>query len=355
MRLCLQFGIFVVSLHRIKPTRTNQRETRTNIEKRMKHLTLILCTLLCRCLYLPAATANDMPGGHPATHGIAATDSIPELPLPKVPAMLREPELRAAYIIEHFWEAMDFRNTSLSRNKDFLEQNFSNFISVFPYAGEQAQRTAIATLLNKAGADATAYKLLADVVEKYLYEPNSPMMSEEYYILFLEQLVKSPVLGASSTKRLRWQLETARKNRPGMTAADFAYTARNGSKTTLHKTASKGDMLLIFYDPDCDHCKEIMGELQADETLTGMAASGKIKVLAIYSGDDHDLWKSTAGSLPSGWTVGYEAGVLQENGSYVLRAMPTLYLLDRDKKVVLKDVLPAQLSQFLNNSAAASH
>lgn len=245
---------------------------------------------------------------------------------------------------------MAFADTVRSYNRAFMEQNFSNFISVFPYADEEARQAAVGVLLEKAEADSAAYALLRDIAEKYLYEPHSPMHSEDYYILFLERFVNSTVLGEYGTLRLRRQLEAARKNRPGMVAADFAYTTREGNAATLHKTVGEGDLLLMFYDPDCEHCKETMEELRANEMLSSAVASGRLKVLAVYSGDSHQLWKQTAASLPADWTIGYEAGVLQENGSYVLRAMPTLYLLDRNKKVVLKDVLPEQLFYLLRAS-----
>ena len=280
----------------------------------------------------------------PAT---TAADSIAELPLPNVPTALRNIADRANYIITHFWDAMDFSDTLRSHDRIFMEQNFSNFISVFPHADEQAQRTAVGTLLDKAEADSAAYVLLRDIAEKYLYEQNSPMLSEDYYILFLERLVDSSLLGEYGTHRLRRQLEAARKNRPGMVAADFAYMTRDGSGATLHKTSTEGNLLLIFYDPDCEHCKEVMDDLQANKTLADAIASGGIKVLAIYSGEDRSLWERTAASLPADWTVGYESGELQEYGLYVLRTMPTLYLLDRNKKVLLKDVLPTQLAHSL--------
>ena len=280
-------------------------------------------------------------------------DSVPsELSLPNVPEVLRTPGERASYIITHFWDALDFCDTLRSHNMRFMEQNFSNFISVFPYADEQARQSAVGTLLYRAETDSGAYVLIRNLAEKYLYEPNSPMLSEDYYILFLERLVSSPVLEEYGTLRLRRQLEAARKNRPGMIAADFTYTMRDGHSTTLHNTIGDGDLLLIFYDPDCEHCKETIAELQASEVLSNVLASGKMKVLAVYSGDSYQLWQQTATLLPADWVIGYDSGVLQENGSYVLRAMPTLYLIDHDKKVVLKDVLPAQLIYLLTQHAA---
>ena len=212
----------------------------------MKHFTFII---FC-CLHLLSASANIFPQGMSI---LPAADSIPELPLPNVPAVLQTPTDRANYIIAHFWDAMDFCDTFRSYNRNFMEQNFSNFISVFPYADEQAQRTAVETLLDKAEADSAAYVLLREIAEKYLYEPNSPMLSEDYYILFLERFINSTILGEYGTIRLHRQLDAARKNRPGMVAADFAYMTREGSNATLHKTATDGDMLLIFYDPDCEH------------------------------------------------------------------------------------------------------
>ena len=305
---------------------------------------LYVAVIAICCCILPVSASNTVAQSlSTAFQETAAIDSVQELPLPNVPMSLRTPADRANYIINHFWDAMDFRDTLRSYSTAFMEQNFSNFISVFPYADGQARQTAVKTLLDKAAGDSAAYVLVRDIAEKYLYDPNSPMLSEDYYILFLECFVNSSVLGEYSILRLRRQLEAARKNRPGMLAADFAYTTRDGNEATLHKTVSEGDLLLIFYDPDCEHCKEIMKELQASKELSNAIASGKLKVLAVYSGEDHDLWKRTVASLPDSWTVGYESGVLQENGSYVLRALPTLYLLDRNKKVLLKDALPAQL------------
>ena len=268
--------------------------------------------------------------------------AVETLPLPELPATLREPTARANYIIAHFWDAMDFRDTVRSRDKSFMEQNFANYISVFPYADEEARREAVNTLLHKAEADSLAYRLLADVAEKYLYEPNSPMLSEDFYILFLEHLVNAPQLG-SKTTRLRWQLEAARKNRPGMTAADFSYTTREGVRMTLHQTHSEEQLLLLFYDPECEHCKEVMASLQQNATLNRLVAEKRLTVLAVYSGDDRNLWERDAAALPVEWTVGYETGWLQDTGAYVLRAMPTLYLLDRNKQVIQKDVQPHQL------------
>ena len=48
-------------------------------------------------------------------------------------------EERAEYIISRFWDGMDFADTLRSRDRQFMEQNFVNFLSLFPHARQEAR------------------------------------------------------------------------------------------------------------------------------------------------------------------------------------------------------------------------
>ena len=47
--------------------------------------------------------------------------------------------------------------------------------------------------------------------------------------------------------------------------------------------------------------------------------------------------------MPTNWVVGRAVSKIKPLGMYVLRAMPAIYLLDKDKKVVKKEALPENL------------
>ena len=310
----------------------------------------IVIMIMALCLSLAAC------GGHPTKRAAApdngaataagGPETALELPLPSVPQTLREPADRADYVIEHFWDAMNFADTLRSYNSDFMEQNFSNFISVFPYAREEARRRAVDRLMSAAQADSAAYVKMADIAELYLFDPNSPMLSEDYYILFLEKFVDSPVLGDYGSLRYRYQLEAARKNRPGMVAADFAYVTRDGRSHMLRKTPVRGQLLVIFYDPECEHCKDIMAGLSSDPSLAAAIADGRLTVLALYAEGDRKLWESTVHNLPAEWTAGFVVSDIIESQRYVLRAMPTLYRMEADKRIIMKDAPAAAVAQL---------
>lgn len=250
-----------------------------------------------------------------------------EVPMPSVPAELREPQLRANYIIEHFWDNAD----SLSAySRTALEQAFSNFISVFPIADEAAREAAVKNLMNKAQESHDEYARMAEIADVYLYSIDSPVASDDYYILFLKEIVGSPVLDDTEKIRPQFQLENLLKNRPGMVAADFPFETLDARQTSVHAEAASladgQEMLFILYDPDCGHCRKVMDELVKDPDVV----NGAMKVVAVYSGEERELWQKTAAKLPSSWVVGYEDGTMQDEGAYAIRTLPTLYRIDKN-------------------------
>ena len=104
------------------------------------------------------------------------------------------------------------------------------------------------------------------------------------------------------------------------------------------QTPIKGDrLLLFFYDADCPNCRRTLARMKQDDQLSQAVADGRLTVLAIYAEEDQERWKSTLSSLPEGWLVGSDRYTVQEQALYDLKALPSLYLLDADKNVLVKD------------------
>lgn len=281
----------------------------------------------------------------PTVKNTAGETRPDDLPLPNIPDNITLPEERAAYIINHFWDGMDFNDTLRCRNQAFMEQNFVNFISLFPHTKQERLSQCIGKLLKAATVDTTGFKLVNDIAERYLDDPNSPIRNEEYYILFLEELLRLPGLPEAERVRPATRLKTAKKNRPGTKATDFAYTDRNGNRGTLHATQGKR-LLLLFYDPACSHCSEILDGLRENAIIGNLIRRKELTVLAVYTEGDRKLWNETKNSLPQEWHVAIDDSRIAEHELYSLPAMPVIYMLDKDKKVLLKDPAPAVLEVY---------
>lgn len=269
----------------------------------------------------------------------------PAFRLPDIPAALTTPEARAEYLSLHYWDHFDFADTRLISRPEITEQAFVDFISILPYSPKA--QAAVDTLVNRSLAGEEMFYHFISLADKYLYEPNSPMHDEELHILVLRAQVENPRLAEIDKIRPRHLLTIALKNRPGDVAEDFAVTCRDGSRKRLSEIEAEY-ILLYFNDPDCEECRRMKQRLASSSAVNALLESGRLKLLSVCVEGKTAAWDKAA--FPAGWIDGYDAGQrLTRESVYDLKAMPSLYLLDGEKRVILKDapleLIESQLSE----------
>ncbi len=89
-------------------------------------------------------------------------------------------------------------------------------------------------------------------------------------------------------------------------------------------------------------------QLAASSTINRLLASGRLALLSVCVEGQTAAWE--AATYPARWIDGCDAGQrLTRDEVYDLKAMPTLYLLDAEKRVLLKDApierIEARLSE----------
>lgn len=244
--------------------------------------------------------------------------AVKRFSLPEVPAMLVTPEQKTEFIATHYWDNFDFSDTTLISRTDITEQAFADFVNMLSIASPQLIDKGATALMGKASADSAMYAHFVTLSEKYLYDPNSPLRNEDIYIAVLKNIIANETLDDSRKIRPRYQLRMALRNRKGDKATDFAYTTPTGSKARLYQ--AKGDpLLLFFYRPECETCKSVK------EYIANREIDKQVKIL--FVNPDTDVYLDTI---------------------YDLRASPVLYLLDKNKKVLLKDASIEVIEQELN-------
>ncbi|HKG08331.1 MAG TPA: thioredoxin family protein [Pedobacter sp.] len=125
----------------------------------------------------------------------------------------------------------------------------------------------------------------------------------------------------------------------GNCANNFIFFTPKGEKRTVYALDAIYTILL-FYNPECEACKEFKEMLAASSIISANVKTGVLKVLAIYIDTDLSIWKKHLPEMPKTWIQGRDNNeYLYKNNIYDLHAIPTIYLLDKNKKVILKDVL----------------
>jgi hypothetical protein len=66
--------------------------------------------------------------------------------------------------------------------------------------------------------------------------------------------------------------------------------------------------------------------------------AGRLKVVDVYIDQEIDDWKAHIADYPADWINGYDQDyTIRTDLVYNIRAIPSIYLLDRDKTVLMKD------------------
>lgn len=276
------------------------------------------------------------------------TPAEAKFPFPEIPTMLTQPEERKAYLMAHYWDNFNFADTALVNNRNVAEQGAADYLAILADGTltEEQVKGSLDGFCKGMEAQEHARKVFLQMMEDYLYNPNSPFHNEGLYALFLERMLKSEFVDEARKGSLKFSLDLISRNCPGKRATDFVYFLPDGSKRSLAQTRAKNNrLLLVFYDPECPSCHETMQEMVADGLLAEAVKAEKLTVLAVYTEGNQEVWKRTLSDLPQGWTVGSDHETVKQGALYDLKAMPSLYLMDGTKRVLLKDAPYAKIRE----------
>ena len=234
------------------------------------------------------------------------------------------------------WEGFAFDDKQSVESRG-AEERFARFLLSLEQQTPTQQAEQIGNLLAKAEQYNTTARFLL-LADKYLHDPNSPYRDDERYLLFLQYAATHQLADYTTNPRYQKHYTMVQKNRVGHKATDFPYTTQAGEKGRLYQLQSKY-ILLFFHDPDCEECQYVKKQL---ENQHAYFAQKGVQVVAVYIDNEVEAWRKAY--YPSAWLSVY-APEIDKQDLYDIKALPTLYLLDYQKRVVLKDARVEQVIQ----------
>lgn len=277
-----------------------------------------LLHLLPLALLLSASCANN--NSSSTGTDVQTVDSAPveSYPLPSVPKTIRDPHERASVICARFWDKAVFPPAETPADS-LMEQALANFVAIAAVASEpDSVSLGINRLLLKGGTDR-----IMPLAERYLFDPNSPLRSEETFLLFLRE--------APQWDRTELLLPQVLKNRVGTQAADFPFVDSKGNRSSLNQFLKKhGETFVYFFDSECNVCKDLI-------PVAREAAQGR-PVLAVCPEANAKAFNEALSLFPEDWTVVRDLGKIDSDELYIFPALPSVYILSPSAKVLAKDL-----------------
>lgn len=267
--------------------------------------------------------------------------------LPAIPDTLQTVESRSSYLVAHYWDRFSFADSLQFMNQpEMVEQAVVDYVDLFRLVPAAEAENSLSALMDQASVTLNGFLFFYNTLEKYLYDATSPMRNEALFIPVLQKMMASNKLNDDDKLRPAMLLKSVSKNKVGSTAADFSYTKPDGSQHQLSEVQTPLT-LLLFFDPECDDCHQVIMRLEKTDVLNQLTADRQLTVLAVYPGENKRLWQTMAQHMLPTWEIGMdESQTIYNKELYDILGFPSMYLLDQHKTVILKDASLTALEEY---------
>jgi len=271
---------------------------------------------------------------------VAENKSVEYYKVPQAPSMLQNEADINSFYSQNWWRNFVFEDSlqaSLTDSVWFMSL-FTEWVQVLERVPDIGPGC-VKDVMTRASASKKTFDMFVMAAREVLADPNSALRDDELYMPVLRARIESPFTDEATRERCIYRLDILSQNRLGHKANNIRYTLADGFEGTLY--GIKAEFTLVFINnPGCEMCRTVREEICASDVLMQNIASGRMKVLAIYPDQDLDEWLRYRSEMPSNWINGYDREcVMRSSGTYNLAAIPSLYLLDKDKTVLVKDAV----------------
>ena len=263
--------------------------------------------------------------------------------------VLSNRQLFQKYYIEHFFDNFAWNDPRIF-NTVVVEQKLKEFCNMIYQMDNPDFDPLIVGALNKAKVNNTSYEYLFDALEYVLGRNISPYKVEHTYIAILKDAMQYPKLDENRKRRYTRELGFIDKNHAGDTIPNFNMVLANGDTISMYDVQSEYTLLYLQH-PTCPTCHQVRNRMKDFEKLNKAIASGKLKVVMVYFEDDPKVWSNYINSSEAnpkylqGWNFDQ---TIDDNDLFDTRTIPYMFLLDKDKVVIKKDLLVNEIEPYID-------
>ncbi|MFZ1264621.1 MAG: thioredoxin-like domain-containing protein [Chitinophagaceae bacterium] len=263
-----------------------------------------------------------------------------------------------SYFKDHYWDGVNFWDGRMAYTT-FFEEKLDKYFEQLVIPQPDSIIKEIDWMMGFAGINEEMSRfLLIKFVNRYLVQKY--MWEDAIFLHLFEKYF--------AQKNYSWLTDKGRKtitdrayslmaNILGTPAADIDLPDSSGQIKSLYNDTA-AYTLIAFWDPTCGHCKEVLPSLDSIYKAKWKAAGLKIYAVAKETDGTKKDWLDFINTHHlQQWTHVYyskaddkariEASIPGYSQLYDIQTFPTLYLLDKDKRIVAKKLSYLQINEVL--------
>ncbi len=266
---------------------------------------------------------------------IGATISIPQPPQ----TTLNNRSQLQQYYFQHYFDNFPWNDPRIFKTPVGVNK-IKEYCSLIYQCNNPELDHFVLEAIQTSKVDTASYFYFFDQLEKIIGDHGSPYRIERIYIPMLKDMLTLPKLPALRERHCNYELRVIDQNNVGDNVSNFIFVTNTGDTTSLYDIQSEY-LLLYLQHPTCPTCQRVRKMIADFPTLNKAIASGRMKVLTVYFEDDAQIWSDFIHSTEAnpnymhGWN--FDQTILDKT-LFDTRAIPYMFLLDKSKKVIVKNV-----------------
>jgi thiol-disulfide isomerase/thioredoxin len=251
------------------------------------------------------------------------------------------------YNKDHFFDNIDLNDERLIRTPLLYSRLDSFFTNVLVQSPDTINKE-IDKLINKCNSN---YKMF-QFVSVYLFNHfrESEIMGHDAVMVKIADDIylsgKADWVTREFKDDLRKQIDLIRPNLIGKKAENMVMDSYKGIFVSLYDV-EKDFTVLYFWEPNCGHCQEATPKLKA---YYDKPKDYSLEVFAVCTTADKEKWTKYIEDNKITWINGWDPKRISHFDFYYnVQSTPTIYVLDKNKKIIAKKLAVEEIGPFIDN------
>ncbi|MCW0483908.1 redoxin domain-containing protein [Gaoshiqia sediminis] len=253
------------------------------------------------------------------------------------------------YRAKHYWDYFDLSDLRMWHTP-YIKERLNNFLNKVLLQHPDTVLPAAIRLIEKHRNNKAIFQNLTSFILNNSIQSRI-MGIENVFVGLAEKYYLSGQafwVDAQTLDYIRQEVAIRKNNLMGNTASELLLEDANGEFHSLKQQATNYTVV-AFWEPECGHCKTEIPRLYQEVFLK--ANPSNLSVYAVYTMNDKDSWlRFVEEHQIRDWLNVWDPHQ-SSNFRYLygVRTTPSLFLLDKDKKIIAKNMDVSNLKQILSS------
>jgi len=251
------------------------------------------------------------------------------------------------YNKNHFFDNIDLNDERLLRTPLLYARLDAFFTNVLIQSSDTINKE-IDKLIKKCSGNYKMFQFISVYLFNHFRE--SEIMGHDAVIVKLADDIylsgKADWVTKEFKDDLRKQVDLIRPNLIGKKAENMVMDSYKGVFVSLYDV-EKDFTILYFWEPDCGHCKEATPKLKV---YYDKPKDYSLEVFAVCTTSDKAKWTKYIEDNKLTWINGWDPKRSSHFDYYYnVQSTPTVYILDKSKKIIAKKLSVEEIGPFIDN------